>query len=104
MKGERRVRRRKDEGGKGSRHFTRSWRLGSVPPSSAYWLPAGVDGTHCMVRLIRQMTEMNLCRSHSLLIVGNTSKAQSSLLISLQAKFPKLVLQLPSLSLLVLNF
>ena len=51
-----------------------------------------------------QTTEMNLCRSHSLLIVGNTSKAQSSLLISLQAKFPKLVLQLPSLSLLVLNF
>ena len=54
MKGERRrVRRRKDEGEKGSRHFTRSWTADFVPLSSAYWLPAGVDGTHCMVRIIK---------------------------------------------------
>ena len=54
MKGERRrVRRRKDEGEKGSRHFTRSWTADFVPLSSAYWLPAGVGGTHCIVRIIR---------------------------------------------------
>ena len=75
--------------------------LGSVPLASAWWLPAGVGGTHCMVRIIKTDD-----RNESLQVSQppNASKAQNSLLVSLQTKFPKLVLQLPSFPLLVLNF
>lgn len=41
----------------------RSRRAAFVPLSSAGWLPAGVGGTHCMVRIITQTEEMNLCRA-----------------------------------------
>ena len=40
-----------------------SRRAAFVPLSAACWLPAGVGGTHCMVRIITQTEEMNLCRS-----------------------------------------